>query len=98
MGNDSNHFYTAVLADIGSKYILIERLHDRKLSHDEIRKENVALDILLTKELKQYDIPFKDVTVYFSSRYLLPEYIPEKYTLAPVKHSALMLVPLLSLS
>lgn len=95
MGDDSNHFYTSILADIGSKFILIERLHDKKLSHDEIRKENIALDILLTKELKQYNTPFKDVKVYFSNRYLLPKYISEKYTLAPVKPSVLMLAPLL---
>jgi len=95
LGDNSTRFYTAVLADVGSKFVLIERLHDKKLSHDEIRKENIALDILLTKELKQYDVPFKDVKVYFSSRYLLPEYIKEKYTLAPVKHSVLMLAPLL---
>lgn len=95
LADGGNWFYTAVLADTGSKYILIERLHDRELSNDEIRKDNIALDILLTKELRQYNIPFKNVTVNFSNRYLLPKYLAEKYELGKVSSSALMLAPLL---
>lgn len=79
MNDDRQLFYTGVIADASEKYILIERLHSRKLNPGELRQEYIELDKILSAELKKYNVPLKEVSVTFSDESTVPNYISYKY-------------------
>jgi len=67
------------MANVCDKYILVERTHSRDLSHDEMWRENIELDKILSAELKKNNLPFKEALVTFFDASSVPKYVSYKY-------------------